>query len=132
TNEYEYELLLNKTGWSAEELDAKVGTRVTTRGGKGVVIVEQGAEPIEVGIVPSDNLLDPTGVGDAFRAGFLSGVLDGLSLERSAQFGALIATHVLETTGTQEWTIDPAAARRRLVDAYGDEAAEELSALLPA
>ena len=96
------------------------------------MIVEQGAEPIEVGIVPSDNLLDPTGVGDAFRAGFLSGVLDGLSLERSAQFGALVATHVLETTGTQEWTIDPAAARRRLVDAYGDEAAEELSALLPA
>ena len=82
--------------------------------------------------MPSENLLDPTGVGDAFRAGFLTGVLDGLSLERSAQFGALIATHVLETTGTQEWTIDPVAARRRLVEAYGDEAAEELSALLPA
>ena len=132
TNEYEYELLLNKTGWTAAELDARVGTRVTTRGGKGVVIVEQGSEPIEVGIVPSDNLLDPTGVGDAFRAGFLSGVLDGLSLERSAQFGALIATHVLETTGTQEWTIDPVAARRRLADTYGDEAAEEISSLLPA
>ena len=123
--------LLTKTGWTPEELDSKVGTRVTTRGGKGVVIVESGAEPIEVGIVPSDNLLDPTGVGDAFRAGFLSGVTDGYSLERSAQFGALIATHVLETTGTQEWTIDPVSARRRLVDAYGADAAEELAALLP-
>ncbi|MDX7526710.1 PfkB family carbohydrate kinase, partial [Enterobacter hormaechei] len=92
-------LLLNKTGWTAEELDDRVGTRITTRGGKSVVIVEKGAEPLEVGIVPSDNLLDPTGVGDAFRAGFLTGVVDGLSLERSAQFGALIATHVLETTG---------------------------------
>ena len=53
-------------------------------------------------------------------------------MERSAQFGALIATHVLETTGTQEWTIDPVAARRRLTDTYGDEAAEEISSLLPA
>src|SRR5699024_6247546 len=113
TNEYEYELLLSKTGWSAEELDSRVGTRIATRGGKSVVIVDRGSEPFEVGIVPSENLLDPTGVGDAFRAGFLTGALEGLSLERSAQFGALIATHVLETTGTQEWTVDAERARRR-------------------
>lgn len=131
TNEYEYELLLSKTGWRAEELDGKVGTRITTRGGKGVVIVEQGAEPIEVGIVPSENLLDPTGVGDAFRAGFLTGILDGLSLERSAQFGAVVATLVLETTGTQEWALDVQSVRRRLTDAYGAEAADEIVAVLP-
>lgn len=82
--------------------------------------------------MPSENLLDPTGVGDAFRAGFLSGVIEGFSLERSAQFGALVATHVLETTGTQEWTIDSAAARRRLAEVYGDEVAAELAPLLPA
>lgn len=132
TNEYEYELLLSKTGWTAEELDARVGIRVTTRGGEGVVIARKGEDPLEVDAVPTDHLLDPTGVGDAFRAGFLTGVLEGLSLERSAQFGALVATHVLETTGTQEWSIDPAAARRRLEDAYGADAAEEIAALLPA
>ena len=63
--------------------------------------------------------------------GFLTGVLDGLSLERSAQFGAVVATLVLETTGTQEWELDVPAMRRRLTDAYGAEAAEEIVAVLP-
>lgn len=132
TNEYEYGLLLSKTGWSAAELDAKVGIRVTTLGAAGVRIRDEDGTEIEVGAVPSTTVLDPTGVGDAFRAGFLTGVLEGLSLERSAQFGAMVATLVLETTGTQEWTLDAAEVRRRLTEAYDAAAAEEICALLPA
>ena len=132
TNEYEHGLLLSKTGWSAEELDSRVGIRVTTLGSRGARIRDTDGTEIEVGVVPSHNVLDPTGVGDAFRAGFLTGVLDGLSLQRAAQFGAMIATLVLETTGTQEWTLDPVAVRRRLTEAYGADAAEEICALLPA
>src|SRR5699024_12451839 len=131
-DEYESELLASPRGWRPEDLAATAATRITALGGKSVVIVDRGSDPFEVGIVPSETLLDPTGVGDAFRAGFLTGALEGLSLERSAQFGALIATHVLETTGTQEWTVDAESARRRLVETYGAEAANEIAALLPA
>ena len=131
TNQYEYELLLSKTGWSAEELDSRVGTRITTLGKGGSRIVD-GDDVVEVDVVPARHELDPTGVGDAYRAGFLTGVLEGLSLERCAQFGAAVATLVLETTGTQEWELDPVEIRSRISDAYGADAAEEICALLPA
>lgn len=128
TNEYEHGLLLQKTGWSAEELDSRVDTRITTRGGNGTFIKSTEFGEMEVGVVPADNVLDPTGVGDAFRAGFLTGVLEGLSYERSAQFGSMIATLVLETTGTQEWSLDAVSIRKRLTSAYGSEAADEIVA----
>ena len=67
---------------------------------------------------------------DAFRAGFLTGRSGGLSLERSAQLGSLVAVLVLESTGTQEWTWDAAAAKTRLADAYGDDAAAEIATVL--
>ena len=74
--------------------------------------------------------LDPTGVGDAFRAGFLTGRGAGLDLERSAQLGSMVAVLVLETTGTQNWTWDPASAKERLAGAYGEAAAAEIAAAL--
>ena len=76
--------------------------------------------------------VDPTGVGDAFRAGFLTGRSAGLNLERSAQLGSLVAVLVLETTGTQNWTWDRTAAAERLADAYGPEAAADITAVLGA
>ena len=81
-------------------------------------------------MVPETSQTDPTGVGDAFRAGFLTGRSGGLSLERSAQLGSLVAVLVLESTGTQEWTWDAAAAKTRLADAYGDDAAAEIATVL--
>jgi adenosine kinase len=79
---------------------------------------------------PETEQVDPTGVGDAFRAGFLTGRGAGLDLERSAQLGSLVAVLVLETTGTQNWTWDVTTAKERLADAYGPEAAEEIVAAL--
>jgi adenosine kinase len=129
-NAYEAALLETKTGMSAAEVLAAVGTRVTTHGGDGVVIQQTDQDDIRVPVVPATKIVDPTGVGDAFRAGFLTGRTAGLNLERSAQLGSLVAVLVLESTGTQEWTWDPATARTRLADAYGDEAAAEIAAVL--
>ena len=70
---------------------------------------------------------DPTGVGDGFRAGFLGALRAGLSLERAAQLGSVIAVLVLETVGTQEWGYDRAEVLRRLSESYGSEAADEIS-----
>ena len=69
---------------------------------------------------------DPTGVGDAFRAGFLSGLAWGVGLERSAQVGCMLATLVIETVGTQEYTLRRTHFMDRFTKAYGDEAAAEV------
>jgi adenosine kinase len=130
SNAYEAAMLESKTGWSATEVLAKVGTRVTTRGADGVVIERQGDDPLSIGAVPAATLAEPTGVGDAFRAGFLSGQAWGLSLERSAQVGALLATLCVETLGPQEYTVDAATAHDRLAAAYGEAAATEIVAEL--
>jgi adenosine kinase len=130
TNDYEWELLLNKTGWSEADVLGKVGLRVTTLGAKGVDIVDRDGTTTHVGVVPENSLTDPTGVGDAFRAGFLTGRSAGLSLERAAQLGSLVAVLVLESTGTQEWTWNREIAESRLAGAYGDEAAAEIAAVL--
>ena len=85
---------------------------------------------LHVDVVPETSQVDPTGVGDAFRAGFLTGRSAGLSLERAAQLGSLVAVLVLESTGTQEWTWNREAGIARLKDAYGTEAASEMAAAL--
>ncbi|MBH0121751.1 carbohydrate kinase family protein [Rhodococcus sp. NPDC003382] len=131
TNQYEWGLLQQKTGLTEDEIRAQVGLRVTTLGGDGVEIVDSDGNWVRVSVVPERAKVDPTGVGDAFRAGFLLGHRGGLSLERAAQLGCLVAVYVLETTGTQEWTFDRADALKRLTDAYGEVAAEEIGALLP-
>ena len=130
TNDYEWDLLLSKTGWTDADVLAQVGLRVTTLGAKGVDLVAVDGTNIHVDVVPETAQVDPTGVGDAFRAGFLTARSAGLSLERAAQLGSLVAVLVLETTGTQNWTWNPDVANSRLADAYGTAAAEEISEAL--
>lgn len=132
TNEYEWGLLQHKTGRAAHQLDDMVDIRVTTLGANGVQIVDSSGAEVNVGVVPEHAKADPTGVGDAFRAGFLSGHTGGLSLQRSAQLGSLVAVLVLETVGTQEWTLDRESALTRIADAYGPKAASEIGDILPA
>lgn len=130
TNDYEWDLLLSKTGWSEVDVMAQIGLRVTTLGAKGVDLVDRDGACLHVGVVPEVSQVDPTGVGDAFRAGFLTGRSAGLSLERSAQLGSLVAVLVLESTGTQEWVWDREVAATRLAAAYGEDAATEIAAVL--
>lgn len=125
TNDYEATLLASKTGWSEAEIRSRVGVRVTTRGAEGCV-VEHDGERVEVAAVPPTATVDPTGVGDAFRAGFLAGRLWGLGLQRAAQVGCTLATLALESVGTQEYEVDPTAFTARLAEVYGRQAADEV------
>jgi adenosine kinase len=127
TNDYELGLLQSKTGWSDRAVLDAVGYRVTTLGSKGVEIVAADGSRLAVAALPEKSKTDPTGVGDAFRAGFLSGRALGLTFERSAQLGSLMATLTLETVGTQEYQLDADVARVRLADAYGEEAAGDIA-----
>jgi adenosine kinase len=128
TNEYEAALTEQKTGWSSEEILDRVGTRVTTLGPSGVRIERKGQDMIQVPTPKETHKADPTGVGDAFRAGFLSGLAWGLPLQRCAQVGSLLATHVIESIGTQEYELARRSFLLRIREAYGDQAAEEIGA----
>jgi adenosine kinase len=123
SNEYESGLMVQKTGWSHAEILSKVGVRVTTHGGDGVVIENADGIIAKIPAVPTPGLVDPTGGGDAFRAGYLTGRAAGLDHEAAAQVGCTLATTVLETVGTQEYTLDRPAFLARLASAYGEEAA---------
>jgi adenosine kinase len=131
TNAYEAALIEHKTGWSSDEVLARVGSRVTTHGADGTVVTSREGEPVTVPVVAPRNVADPTGAGDAFRAGFLSARSWGLDVERSAQVGSLVATCCLETVGPQEYEIDADDAVKRLGEAYGDDAAAEIKPHLP-
>ena len=128
SNEYESALIQQKTGWTPEEVLARVGTQVVTLGAAGVRVERQGEEPIVVAAVPEIEKVEPTGVGDAFRAGFLAALEWDLSLERAAQLGCLLAVYVVEKVGTQEYTLHQQQFVQRFADAYGDEAAAEIAA----
>jgi len=130
TNDYEWDLLLQKSELSEAEVMNQIGLRITTLGPRGVDLVSSDGTFVHVGIVPEKHQADPTGIGDAFRAGFLTGRSAGLSLERAAQLASMVAVLVFEAPGPQEWTWDPATAITRISDAYGADAGAEIAAAL--
>lgn len=127
TNDYERTILESKTGWSHAEVLARVGVRVTTHGSKGCEIETAGGQALHVPACPENEVVDPTGVGDGFRAGFLTAHAWGLTAKRSAQIGSLLATLVLESLGTQQYAVEPNAFVERLARAYGQEAADDVA-----
>jgi adenosine kinase len=132
TNEYEKSLLESKTGLTGDQILDRVGIRVTTLGKDGVEISGRGIERVHVPAARDVNAVDPTGVGDGFRAGFFAARSWGLGLERSAQVGCLVAALVLESVGPQEYEIRSDALLKRLAYSYGDAAADEIRPFLPA
>ncbi|MFI6577289.1 carbohydrate kinase family protein [Nocardiopsis sp. NPDC050513] len=128
SNEYEKALAEQKTDWSDEEVLDRVGTRVTTLGAKGARIDRRGEPSIHVPSAAVGELVDPTGMGDAFRAGFLAAHSWGLSLERAAQVGNATAAHCLEADGPQEYALTAATLTERLERSYGSDAAAEVAA----
>jgi adenosine kinase len=132
TNEYEKSLLESKTGLSEGEILARVGVRVTTLGSRGVEIVGTDLPYQRVPAAQENAKVDPTGVGDGFRAGFLTAQTWGLSWERAAQVGGLLATLVLETIGTQEYQVKRNDFVERLAKSFGDDVANDVAPHLAA
>ena len=113
-NDYESGLISKKTGLSLEEILKIVNIVVVTRGEKGTSVYAEGKE-LNLPVVPPSQIVDPTGVGDAFRGGFLAGYSKGWSWEICGKMGALAATFCLEKKGTQNHTfsIDEFVSRFR-------------------
>ena len=126
-NEYELALAMQKTGWTDREILERVKYRVVTLGSMGAKVESAAGEFVQVTCPQEKSKTDPTGVGDSFRSGFIAGLAWGLSHERCAQLGALIATYVIETLGTQEYRFTPAEFVARFAEAYGQSAADEIA-----
>jgi adenosine kinase len=131
-NEYELALAIQKTGWSDHEILQKVKYRVITQGSAGARVESIDGEFIKVTCAKENAKVDPTGVGDSFRSGFVAGLAWGLSHERCAQIGSMVATYVIETMGTQEYRFTNEEFVARFADAYGKAAAAEIAAHLAA
>ena len=130
TNDYEKSLLESKTGLSDAEVLARVEVQVTTLGSKGVEIRGRDLPTVHVPVAREHAKVDPTGVGDGFRAGFLAAREWGLVWERAAQVGCLLATLVLESAGGQEYQVKEADFTERLAESYGDDAAADIEPFL--
>jgi adenosine kinase len=97
-NDYEFELIRQKTGMQEADVLAVASMLIITRGEHGSTVITRDTR-IDVPAVPPDRIVDPTGVGDAFRGGLMKGLASGRSLEVSAKMGSVAATWALEHLG---------------------------------
>jgi adenosine kinase len=113
-NDYELGMIQNKTGMSDDDIRGHLRLMVVTLGSEGASIYADGEE-VHTPVVPPIKTVDPTGVGDAFRGGFLTGLSNGFDWEICGKMGALAATYCLESKGTQEhrFTVGEFVARFR-------------------
>jgi adenosine kinase len=128
TNEYERALLIRKTGWDAAQLLSRVGAWVTTAGPDGAAVESVTEPPVSVAAAALSQIADPTGAGDAFRAGFLAGIAHDLGHQGAAQLGCAMAALVMETSGTQEYRFQREEFLARIRESYGAHVAAEMAA----
>jgi adenosine kinase len=127
-NDYEFGMIRNRTGLSEDDVRALVEVVVVTHGERGSTIQTRTAR-YAIPCVPPRHVADPTGVGDAYRAGLLTGMRHGLPWEVAGRMGSLAATYVLEEHGTQRHHYTLASFIQRYEEHFGAEPA--LQALLP-
>ncbi|GHD90606.1 carbohydrate kinase family protein [Streptomyces naganishii] len=120
TNEYEALLIQERTGWTEQQVLGRVGSWITTQGAGGSRIARVGRTTTHVPAVPARaEVVDPTGAGDAYRAGFLAALAWDLDLAEAARLGSAVASVVLESRGTQTYALRGDDLLDRLGTAYG-------------
>lgn len=128
-NEYEYSLIQEKTGLNEAQLHGMAGGILVTKGAKPSYLYLNGAA-CEIPVVPPIQIADPTGAGDAFRAGLLRGLQLGVPLDVAGRMGALAATYVLEQVGTQSHHFTPAQFVARYRQHFDDAGALDVLAAM--
>lgn len=118
-NDYELAMITKKTGWKKEEIQEKVQILITTLGEKGSV-VETKDEKMSVGIAKPNKIVDPTGAGDSYIAGFLAGYLQNMPLQTCGQMAATTASYAIEQYGTQKHQFTKEEFKKRYTKAFGN------------
>ncbi len=119
TNDYELNMICKATGRSEDEIAAGTRWLVTTLGAEGAQVRGNRGENVRIAPVPVEKVLDPTGAGDAHRAGLIKGLVSGLAMPEAARLGSVSASFALEKLGTQEHAITPALFRQRYEAVFG-------------
>jgi adenosine kinase len=117
-NDYEFELIRQKTGLDETGVLERAGALVITKGENGCSIIENGGST-EVAAVTPHRIVDPTGVGDAFRGGFLKGMAEKAPYEVCARLGSVAATYALEHLGGQSHAYSWQEFRSRYEEHFG-------------
>jgi adenosine kinase len=116
-NDYEWQLLQQKTGWSVAELTQRVAALIVTRGAAGSVIYTRDRE-LAIPSAPAAAVVDPTGCGDAYRAGLIHGLLHGLDWPSTGHIASLMGAIKIESRGTQNHRFTRAEFAARLASAF--------------
>ncbi len=116
-NDYEWQLLQQKTGWNVRELTQRVAALIVTRGAAGSVIHTRDGE-IAIPCAPAAAVVDPTGCGDAYRAGLIHGLLHGLDWLSTGHIASLMGAIKIESRGTQNHRFTRAEFDARLASAF--------------
>ncbi|HEY4526304.1 MAG TPA: carbohydrate kinase family protein [Candidatus Paceibacterota bacterium] len=119
-SDYELSMIMRKTGLSQEQILQLVPTMVVTFGGDGSHIITKEGET-KVAPTPAKVLQDPTGAGDAYRAGFIKGMFWGLSMQSCGQVASCVAAYAVETYGTQTHKFTLAELSERYASVYGEK-----------
>jgi adenosine kinase len=116
-NDYEWQLIQHKTGWTERDVAQKVEALIVTRGADGSVIYSKHAR-IEIPCAKAQAIVDPTGCGDAYRAGLIHGLLHGLDWQTTGRIASLMGAIKIESLGTQNHTFTSAEFQQRLAAAF--------------
>jgi adenosine kinase len=116
-NDYEWQMIQQKTGWSESDVTQQVEALIVTRGAEGSVIHTKGG-PITIPCAKPKAVVDPTGCGDAYRAGLIHGLLHGLDWPTTGRIASLMGAIKIETLGTQNHKFTPAEFQQRLAAAF--------------
>jgi adenosine kinase len=117
-NEYEWNLMSERTGWSEADVTRHVAALVVTHGGQGSTVFTADGS-IQIPPAPARTVVDPTGCGDAYRAGLLHGLMHGLSWEKTGRIASLLGSLKIESRGTQNHTFTAAEFRQRYETLFG-------------
>ena len=119
-NDYEARLLVERTGWTEADVAGRVKALIVTRGAQGSTIWA-GAEQLDIPVVKPAAILDPTGCGDAYRAGLLHGISRGLPWAEAGRLAALLGSLKIAHRGTQNHAFTPASLKQEFRLAFGHE-----------
>ncbi len=117
-NDYEWGMLSQKTGLSLEQVASRVEALIVTRGAQGSHI-HAGGRTLEIPAVPPRAVVDPTGCGDAYRAGLIHGLLHGLDWPTTGRIASLLGSIKVETRGPQNHSFTAAEFRQRYQQTFG-------------
>jgi adenosine kinase len=117
-NDYEGQMLQERTGLSAEEISQRVDALLITKGSEGSVVLRDG-QSSEIPVARVDTLVDPTGCGDAYRAGLLYGLMAGADWETTGRLASLLGAIKIGSPGTQNHLFSPESVKQGFIENFG-------------